>query len=115
MAGTNVGVDPVSSGGEWLFRQEGLVIGPIPATKIVEMLYAGQIDGRTDVARMGSLNFQPLASEEVFRVHHAKAEAKRRVDAAAAAEPATLARRRNRNVAAVTIVALLLAAGAAFL
>jgi hypothetical protein len=114
MAGTNLGVDPVSNGGEWLFRQEGLVIGPIPATKIVEMLYAGQIDGRTDVARMGSHQFQPLANEEIFRVHHAKAEAKRRVDVAAAAEGSRLARRRNRKVAAVTIVALVLAAGAAF-
>ena len=115
MVGTNPGVDTVSSGGEWLFRQEGLVLGPIPATKIVEMLYAGQIDGRTDVARMGSHNFQPLANEEIFRVHHAKAEAKRRVDAAAAAETAHLARRRNRKVAAVALIALVLAAGAAFL
>jgi hypothetical protein len=117
MAGTNVekvGVDPVSNGGQWLFRQEGLVLGPLPATKIVEMLYAGQIDGRTDVAPMGSLQFQPLANEELFRVHHAKAEAKRRVDAAAAAETASLARRRNRKALVVTMIAVVLAAGAAF-
>src|SRR5919204_834665 len=114
MVGTNPGVDTVSSGGEWLYRQEGLVLGPIPAAKIVEMLYAGQIDGRTDVAKMGSLQFRPLATEEFFRVHHAKSEAKKRVDAVAAVESATHARHRNLKLALVTIVALVLAGGTAF-
>src|SRR5919201_417460 len=107
-------VPGTSGGGDWLYRQEGLVLGPIPAAKIVEMLYAGQIDGRTDVAKMGSLQFRPLATEEFFRVHHAKSEAKKRVDAVAAVESASHARRRNLKLALVTMVALVLAGGAAF-
>ncbi|HZA13916.1 MAG TPA: AgmX/PglI C-terminal domain-containing protein [Myxococcaceae bacterium] len=114
MAAKNVDVVSESSGGDWLYRQEGLVLGPIPAAKIIEMLYAGQIDGRTDVAKMGSLQFRPLANEEFFRVHHAKSEAKRRVDAVAAVESKSHARRRNLKLGLVTVVALVLAGGAAF-
>lgn len=114
MPAKNVEVVPDTSGGDWLYRKEGLVLGPLPAAKIIEMLYAGQIDGRTDVARMGSLQFRPLANEDFFRVHHAKSEAKHRVDAVAAVESASHARRRNLKVVAVTIIALLFAGGAAF-
>lgn len=112
--GKNLGVDLGSTGGDWLFRQEGLVLGPVHGTKLVEMLYAGDIDGRTEVAPMGSSSFKRLAETDVFKVHYAKAEAKRRVDLTAAQEHASSAKKRNVKLAAIGGVAVTLAVGAAF-
>lgn len=113
-SGKNLGVDLGTSGGDWLYRQEGLVLGPIPGTRIVEMLFASEIDGRTEIAPMGSSQFKPLAEVDFFKVHFAKAEAKRRVDVAAASDRAAQAKKRTIRMAAVGVLALILvvAAGA---
>ena len=79
MGAKNLDVGLGTSGGEWLFRQEGLVLGPVPATKIVELLYEGVLDGRSDVAPLGSSEFRPLGEVDYFKIHCAKADAKRRV------------------------------------
>jgi hypothetical protein len=91
----NLGSDLGSDGDNWLFRQEGLVLGPVPGKKLVEMLFAGEIDGRTEVAPMGSSSFQPLARVDHFKVHYAKAEAKKRVDVSAEQDRARSAKQRN--------------------
>ncbi len=94
--------------GDWLFRQEGLVLGPVSAKKLVEMLYAGQIDGRTEIAPMGSPGFLPLARVEAFRVPFAKAEAKRRVDLTAAQDKARSARVRNVKALVIAVSGVIL-------
>lgn len=111
----NLGIDLGTSGGDWLFRQEGLVLGPVPGTKLVEMLFAGEIDGRTEVAPMGSGTpaFKRLAEVDFFKVHYAKSEAKRRVEVAAAQDQAKQAKSRNVRLAVIGGIALALAAGAA--
>ncbi|MGA9521598.1 MAG: hypothetical protein WBV82_09050, partial [Myxococcaceae bacterium] len=112
MAGKNLGVDLGTSGGDWLFLQEGLVIGPVPATKIVELLFEGVLDGRSEISPMGSSEFQPLAQVDFFKIHWAKAEAKRRVDLADAKDRVQQARRRNLRLTLIGGVALVLAIGA---
>lgn len=111
--GKNLGVDLGTSGGDWLFRQEGLVLGPVPGTRLVEMLNANEIDGRTEVAPMGSTSFKRLAEVDFFKVHYAKAEAKRRVDAAAEADRAVQAKSRTVKIAVIGGVAFALVIAAA--
>ncbi len=111
--------DLASGGGDWLFRQEGLVLGPVPAKKLVEMLFAGEVDARTEVAPMGSSEFRPMAQVDGFRVHCAKAEAKRRVEVSDAQDRARSAKQRNVKAAVIGGAGLALlgatAAGAWFL
>jgi hypothetical protein len=107
-----VGSD-LASGGDWLFRQGELVLGPLPATQIVEKLYERELSPQTEVARPGEGQFRRLAEVDLFRVHLAKAEAKWRVDAAARAEAGRAARARNVKLAMLGVVALVIAAGAA--
>ena len=45
-------------GGEWLYRQGGLVLGPVSGQELVKRLYDGAIDGQTEVTLIGSHNFQ---------------------------------------------------------
>lgn len=109
----NLGVDLGTTGGDWLFRQGELVLGPVPASQLVEKLYQGDLDGATEVAPLGANQFRPLSEVEFFRVHLAKAEAKWRVDAAARASQARDRKRRNVKIGAVAAVALVAATGAA--
>ncbi len=112
MAGKKLGVDLGTGGGDWLYLQEGLVIGPVPAARIVELLFDGALDGRSEIAPMGSSEFLPLAQVDFFKIHWAKAEAKRRVDLADAKDRVQQARRRNLRLTAIGAVALVLALGA---
>lgn len=91
------------------------MLGPVPGSRLVELLNAGQVDGRTEIAPMGSSQFKRLAEVDAFKVHYARAEARRRVDLAAAQERAQRARRRNILLAVIGVVALALAAGSAAL
>jgi hypothetical protein len=68
----------------WLYRQSDLVLGPVPAKQIIDKLYSGELNPGSDVQLMGSGTFVRLADVTEFKVHVAKAEAKRRVDAHAA-------------------------------
>lgn len=69
----------------WLYRQGELILGPVPQAKIIEMLYAGELTGKSEIQEMGSGggSFRPLQDVSSFKVHLAKAEAKHRVDAVA--------------------------------
>ncbi|MGQ0507160.1 MAG: AgmX/PglI C-terminal domain-containing protein [Myxococcaceae bacterium] len=111
----NLGMDVGTHGGDWLFKQGELVLGPVPATKLVEKLYEGEIDGRTEISRLGSGNFGRLAEVDFFKVHLAKAEAKKRVDHMAGAAEAAQRRRRLLRVAALATICVVAATGVAFL
>ena len=39
--------------GEWLYRKGELVLGPVPGAKLLDKLYAGDINGQTEVALVG--------------------------------------------------------------
>jgi hypothetical protein len=65
----------------WLFREGDLILGPVPAQQIIDKLYSGDLLAQSEVQLMGSGRFQKLVDVPDFKVHVAKAEAKKRVDA----------------------------------
>jgi hypothetical protein len=70
--------DAAAPAGDWMFKKEELVFGPLPAKQLIEKLYAGEISGSTPIAEEGG-EFRPLREVPHFTVHLAKAEAKLRV------------------------------------
>src|SRR5260370_19834641 len=113
------GQNPATAGknrarqGQWLFRQGGLVLGPLLTEQIIEKLYSGTLDGNTEIAPIGQTHYRPLAQLDVFKVDLAKAQAKLRVDAIVQADRAKRARKRNLRVAIVATAAAIAAVGAA--
>lgn len=93
----------------WLFRQGELILGPVPAAKIVEKIYSHELDAKSEVQLMGSGRFQRLAEVDDFKVHLAKADAKKRVDHVAKTVEASASKR--RNVAIGITAGVLLAIG----
>ncbi len=93
----------------WLFRQGELILGPVPSAKIVEKIYSHELDGKSEVQQMGSGRFLRLADIDAFKVHLAKADAKKRVDHVAKTTEATAAKK--RNVAIGITAGVLLAIG----
>lgn len=65
----------------WLFREGDLILGPVPAQTIIDKLYSGEMLPQNEVQLMGSGRFQKVVDVPEFKVHVAKAEAKKRVDA----------------------------------
>ena len=95
MPSDGLGLDVGTTGGSWLFKQGDLLLGPVPFMKLVDLLYAGEIDENTPVAPFNlEPKFQPLNTYERFRIHLAKAKAKLRVELAS--ETMTRDRRRGR-------------------
>jgi hypothetical protein len=73
-------LDLGTSGGEWTFKQNEMVFGPLPARVIIEKLNSGEISGDTLVASSSEEGaFAALRDVPFFAVHLAKAEAKLRV------------------------------------
>jgi hypothetical protein len=93
----------------WLFRQGELILGPVPAPKIIEKIYSHELDAKSEVQAMGSGRFQRLADIDVFKVHLAKADAKKRVDHVARTTEA--ASKRKRNIAIGITAGVLTAVG----
>jgi hypothetical protein len=98
-------------GGEWLYRQGELVLGPVQGTQLLDRLYSGAINGQTEVALVGH-DFERVTQVGALRVHLAKAEAKWRVDALERRVRGRARRQRNTRLAVVGAVALVVAGGA---
>jgi hypothetical protein len=113
MPSKNLGVDLGTSGGDWLFRQGELVLGPVPASQIVEKLYSGDLDARSEVSRMGAGQFRRIGEVDFFKVHLAKAQAKQRVDTLATMEAQRSRTGRNVRIGLVATIALIFAVGTA--
>ncbi len=109
----NLGTDLGTTGGDWLFRQGELVLGPVPAHQIVEKLYRGELNGTSEISLLGDGHFMRLSEVEFFKLHLAKAEAKLRVDAVAQAQRAKSNRKRNLRIAIVAALAMVFASAAA--
>ena len=65
----------------WLFREGDLILGPVGGQQIIDKLYAGELSPQSEVQLMGSGRFQKVVDIPDFKLHVAKAEAKKRVDA----------------------------------
>lgn len=74
------GMDLGTTGGDWLFKQGDMLLGPVPARVLVDKLYRGEIDGRTPVAPEGHDEFVPIETVEFFKLHAKKAQVKVKVD-----------------------------------
>lgn len=99
----------------WLFRQGDLILGPVPTKQIVDKLYSGELLPVSEVQLMGSGVFKRIADVPELKVHVAKAEAKKRVDAHAAEHHASVKKRLLTIVAITAGVLLVLAIGVAVL
>lgn len=60
------GADDDATAGEWLFKQNDLVLGPVTAIVLVEKIKNGELDGDTPVARDGD-SFRPMKLVRLFR------------------------------------------------
>lgn len=108
--------DPRLEGGEWLFRRDGQVFGPIDSRALAAMLYRGEIDGRTAVSS-GDGAWSALGEVPAFLLHAKKAEAGLRVEREVTGSRQLRARaNRTRLVAlgAAAVVLLGAAVGTAF-
>ena len=65
----------------WLYREGDLILGPVPSQQIIDKLYAGELLPQSEVQLMGSGRFMKVSDIPDFKVHVAKSEAKKRVDA----------------------------------
>lgn len=100
--------------GEWLYRKGELVLGPVPGAKLLDKLYAGDINGQTEVALVGE-EFERITQVDALRVHLAKAEAKWRVDALERRVHERARRQRNFRLTLLAGVALAVAGAAGVL
>lgn len=112
-------MDLGTSGGQWRFKEGGMVFGPVPARLLLEKLYAGEIGPETPIAREEEEGFRPLREVGFFTLHVAKAGAKLRVERDEGAIDEALRRRRLGRLAVslgvVTSALGLAGGGAAFL
>ncbi len=99
----------------WLFRQGDLILGPVPTKALIDKLFAGEINGLSEVQMMGSGIFRKLRDVPELKVHLAKAEAKHRVDAQAAAHAKTSSKRLVRTLTIVTGTLMVTGIAVAFL
>ncbi|HET9155848.1 MAG TPA: AgmX/PglI C-terminal domain-containing protein [Myxococcaceae bacterium] len=95
-------------GGEWLYRKGELVLGPVHGPQLLDRLYAGDINGQTEVALVGE-DFERITHVYALRVHLAKAEAKWRVDALERRVRDRARRQRNVRLSMLAGVALVVA------
>ncbi len=104
--------DPALEGGEWLFRRDGQVFGPIDSRALAAMLYRGDVDGKTPVSS-GDGAWSALGQVPAFLVHAKKAAAGLRVEREVTGSRQLRARRNRLRLIAFAVAALVLVVGAA--
>lgn len=103
--------DPALEGGEWLFKRDGQVFGPVDSRALAAMLYGGELDGATLVST-GDGAWQPVSAVPLFVVHARKAEAALRVEREVTGARKLEARRHRARAAVALAAGLALIAGA---
>lgn len=83
----------------WLFREGDLILGPVPSQQIIDKLYSGELLPQSEVQQLGSGRFEKVSEIPDFKVHVAKSEAKKRVDAHAHEHHSEQKKKRNRALA----------------
>lgn len=96
--------------GEWLFKQNDMVLGPVTAIVLVERIKAGELSADTPIARDGQ-PFKPMKLVALFReAHEATLERKKREAEERAYNAAV---RRARVLRAVLLAVMFLVPAAA--
>jgi hypothetical protein len=103
--------DPRLEGGEWLFRRDGQVFGPVDSRALAAMLYRGEIDGRTPVSA-GDGAWAALGEVPIFVLHVKKAAAGLRVEREVTGARALRARKHRLRLVVLGVAALVLVGGA---
>ncbi|MGO8969199.1 MAG: AgmX/PglI C-terminal domain-containing protein [Myxococcaceae bacterium] len=98
--------------GDWLYRQGGLVLGPVSGPELVKRLYDGALDGQTEVTLVGTHHFRRISETDALRLVLAKAQAKWRVDAMDRQVRGRARKVRNARLVVVAGIAAVGAAGA---
>jgi hypothetical protein len=96
---------------QWLYRNSDLMLGPVPAAQIIEKIYSGELDGKSEIQLMGSGIFRRLGEVDAFRVHLAKADVKRKVDTMADAHARDRSKKRNIMLAITAVILAVIAGG----
>jgi hypothetical protein len=89
--------------GDWLFKLHGEVLGPVPASELVERMYASEVDESTQVSS-GDGEWRPLQTFEDFLPFLSRAKAKIRADRLRA-EAERVARKRRLRAQINVIIA----------
>ena len=113
-SGQPVGIDLGTTGGDWLFKQGDLLLGPVPAKVLVDKLYRGEIDSRTPVARDGQEDFVPIEQIEFFKLHAKKAQVKVQIDRDTTTQRIQLARKQRAKLGGFATAGLVLLLGGAY-
>jgi hypothetical protein len=103
--------DPALKGGEWLYRRQGEVFGPLDSRHLAAKLYRGEIDAGTPVSSDGG-RWLPVGEVPIFRLHARKAEAALRVEREVTGARMLVQRKRRRNTALVVSLSVAAVAGA---
>jgi len=72
-------MDLGTSGGQWLYKDKDLLMGPVPAKVIIDKLGAGEIAPGTMVADEDLGEWMALDQVAFFKIHVARAQARARV------------------------------------
>lgn len=104
--------DPRLEAGEWLFRRDGQVFGPVDSRTLAAMLYRGELDARATVSP-GDGTWRAVGDHSIFLVHAKRAEAALRVEREVTGARLLRARRGRVRATVLVVSALLLVAGAA--
>ena len=108
------GPDLGTSGGDWLFKQGDLLLGPVPARALIDKLYRGEIDATTPIARDGQETFTPIGQLEQFKLHVTKAAVKVQVDRDTVSMKVAEHRRSVFKLGGFSVLGVLVLAGGAY-
>ncbi len=98
--GPNTNSSDDATQGEWLFKQDDLVLGPVSAIVLVERIKKGDLGADTPVARDGQ-PFRPMKLVRLFRDAWAATEEERRLAAEEKAYQSAVTRTRLLRVLVV--------------
>ena len=99
--------------GEWLFKQNEMVLGPVTAIVLVERIKIGELSADTPIARDGQ-PFKPMKLVPLFREAHEAMLAQKKREEEERQYNAAVARSRNVRVLVFAALILLPAGGGAF-
>ncbi|MFN0062582.1 MAG: AgmX/PglI C-terminal domain-containing protein [Myxococcaceae bacterium] len=110
----NAPVDDSLTQARWLYRRGELLCGPVSTPQLMERLYSGEVDAKTEIAPLGTESFRRLGEMDVFRLHLAKAEAQLRVHASHVAHRTTKQKHRRMWWGVTGLVTLAVSIAAAW-
>jgi hypothetical protein len=104
--------DDDATRGEWLFKQNDLVLGPVTSIVLVDKIKKGELDADTPIARDGAA-FRPMKLVRLFREAWQAAEEEKRFAAEERAYQAAVSRAKLLRVVVVLLLCVVPAAVAA--